>query len=267
MSNHSNHSGKQAQPLGSPPPSPRETLGETLGVEPQNPRASFPLPSSSRKDATAGTHDVPQNSPTQSNSPIVPKHQARFSSFFRNNYKNSPARSTRQNKPELCHSFEWEAQDIGKAKALQANNTPQEREIFAAPGRLRSSQRRKEVSPDTDTQHPVAQGTRGVKNPRRRSTEGSSMSRNRPRGAQNRDNGLAANEEIDMWNGITRDLKKAQERNDKQRVLGLQIKALNEKIAREGSSKLPHLPIIPTGILKLYCRLLYVCQSLRSNDP
>lgn len=63
------------------------------------------------------------------------------------------------------------------------------------------------------------------------------MSRNRQRGAQNRDNGLAANEEIDMWNGITRDLRKAQERNDKQRVLGLQIKTLNEKIAREGNSK------------------------------
>ena len=65
-----------------------------------------------------------------------------------------------------------------------------------------------------------------------------SMSRNRPRGAQNRDNGAAASEEVDMWNGNLRDLNKAKERNDKQKVLGQQISSLNEKIAKAGGSKL-----------------------------
>lgn len=64
------------------------------------------------------------------------------------------------------------------------------------------------------------------------------MSRNRPRGPPtSRDNGLAANEETDMWNKIIQDLRKAKEKNDKQRLLGEQIVALNEKIGREGSSK------------------------------
>jgi hypothetical protein len=52
-----------------------------------------------------------------------------------------------------------------------------------------------------------------------------------------RDNGLAANEETDMWNKIILDLRKAKEKNDKQRLLSEQIAALNEKIAREGNSK------------------------------
>ncbi|OJJ49942.1 hypothetical protein ASPZODRAFT_128525 [Penicilliopsis zonata CBS 506.65] len=60
------------------------------------------------------------------------------------------------------------------------------------------------------------------------------MSRNRPRGPPvPRDNGLAANEETDMWNKILQDLRKAKEKNDKQRALSEQIMALNEKIARE----------------------------------
>lgn len=64
------------------------------------------------------------------------------------------------------------------------------------------------------------------------------MSRNRPRGPPtNRDNGIAANEEIDMWNKIIQDIRKAKEKNDKQKALAEQISALNEKIAREGNSK------------------------------
>jgi SAGA-associated factor 29 len=64
------------------------------------------------------------------------------------------------------------------------------------------------------------------------------MSRNRPRGPPtSRDNGLAANEETDMWNKIIQDLRKAKEKNDKQKTLSSQITELNEKIAREGNSK------------------------------
>jgi SAGA-associated factor 29 len=64
------------------------------------------------------------------------------------------------------------------------------------------------------------------------------MSRNRPRGPPtSRDNGLAANEETDMWNKLIQDLRKAKEKNDKQKQLSEQITALNEKIGREGNSK------------------------------
>ncbi|KAF3392180.1 SAGA-associated factor 29 [Talaromyces pinophilus] len=62
------------------------------------------------------------------------------------------------------------------------------------------------------------------------------MSRNRPRGPPtNRDNGIAANEEIDMWNKIIQDIRKAKEKNDKQKAIAEQISALNEKIALEGN--------------------------------
>lgn len=69
-------------------------------------------------------------------------------------------------------------------------------------------------------------------------TQSFGMSRNRPRGPPtNRDNGIAANEEIDMWNKIIQDIRKAKEKNDKQKAIAEQISSLNEKIAREGNSK------------------------------
>lgn len=61
------------------------------------------------------------------------------------------------------------------------------------------------------------------------------MSRNRPRGAA-RDNGQAASEEVDMWNKIFSDLKKAKEKRDRQIVLEQLIGDLNQKIARNGNS-------------------------------
>nr|CAF32048.1 putative secreted protein [Aspergillus fumigatus] len=65
------------------------------------------------------------------------------------------------------------------------------------------------------------------------------MSRNRPRGPPvPRDNGLAANEETDMWNKILQDLRKAKEKNDKQKVVAEEIAALNEQIGRDGGSEL-----------------------------
>ncbi|KAH8698503.1 SGF29 tudor-like domain-containing protein [Talaromyces proteolyticus] len=62
------------------------------------------------------------------------------------------------------------------------------------------------------------------------------MSRNRPRGPPtNRDNGIAMNEETDMWNKIIQDVRRVKEKNDKQKSLAEQISALNEKIGREGN--------------------------------
>ncbi|KAL3479758.1 hypothetical protein BJX99DRAFT_221723 [Aspergillus californicus] len=59
------------------------------------------------------------------------------------------------------------------------------------------------------------------------------MSRNRPRGPPvPRDNGN--NEETDMWNRIVQDLRKAKEKNDKQKALAEQIATLNDKIGKEG---------------------------------
>ncbi|KAI2012723.1 hypothetical protein LOZ39_003843 [Ophidiomyces ophidiicola] len=60
------------------------------------------------------------------------------------------------------------------------------------------------------------------------------MSRNRPRGGA-RDNGQAANEEIEMWNRIRADLAKAKEKNDRQKVLSGLISYQNEQIAKNGS--------------------------------
>lgn len=53
-----------------------------------------------------------------------------------------------------------------------------------------------------------------------------------------RDNGLAANEETDMWNKILQDLRKAKEKNDKQKVVAEEIAALNEQIGRDCGSEL-----------------------------
>lgn len=82
---------------------------------------------------------------------------------------------------------------------------------------------------------PVASAGNGKKS-RRSAAE--AMSRNRPRGPPlPRDNGLAANEETDMWNKILQDLRKSKEKNDKQRSLAEQIAALNERMGKETGSK------------------------------
>ncbi|EGC49014.1 SAGA-associated factor 29 [Histoplasma capsulatum var. duboisii H88] len=65
------------------------------------------------------------------------------------------------------------------------------------------------------------------------------MSRNRPRGPPTRDNGAAANEEIEMWNRIRQDIFKAAEKNEKQKVPGLQLAALKEKITKANRKATP----------------------------
>lgn len=41
-----------------------------------------------------------------------------------------------------------------------------------------------------------------------------------------------------MWNKILQDLRKAKEKNDKQKVVAEEIAALNEQIGRDGGSEL-----------------------------
>ncbi|KAL2869298.1 SAGA-associated factor 29 family protein [Aspergillus lucknowensis] len=88
------------------------------------------------------------------------------------------------------------------------------------------------------------------------------MSRNRPRGPPvPRDNGLAANEETDMWNKILQDLRKAKEKNDKQKALAEQIGALNEKIGKEGGK-----PTLSehNQLDSLYRQMLKLCEEERA---
>ncbi|PGH17562.1 hypothetical protein AJ80_04740 [Polytolypa hystricis UAMH7299] len=76
------------------------------------------------------------------------------------------------------------------------------------------------------------QSHRAVENPQITGFGTDNMSRNRPRGAA-RDN-YVANEEVEMFNQLKQSLEKAKEKRDKQDVLGLQIQALDEKIAKAG---------------------------------
>lgn len=131
------------------------------------------------------------------------------------------ARGTRsaQNK-EIVSAFEWDALRIERARDpadLVAATSPGSSNNLVLPPSHRLVQRDVAVTALTPLRI---------------------MSRNRPRGPPvPRDNGLAANEETDMWNKILQDLRKAKEKNDKQKSLAEQISALNEKIGREGGSK------------------------------
>jgi len=58
------------------------------------------------------------------------------------------------------------------------------------------------------------------------------MSRNRPRP---RDNGLGNNEEMELWTRICQDIRKSKEKFDQQASLSVQIKALVDRITRDGS--------------------------------
>ncbi|RAH40965.1 SAGA-associated factor 29 family protein [Aspergillus brunneoviolaceus CBS 621.78] len=121
------------------------------------------------------------------------------------------ARGTRSSaRKDLVSAFPWEALDIDKLKSTTTTTTLIAQEL---------------ASPALNTTTPTADLSPSLR----------IMSRNRPRGPPvPRDNGLAANEETDMWNKILQDLRKAKEKNDKQKVLAEQIATLNEKIGREG---------------------------------
>ena len=118
------------------------------------------------------------------------------------NKRTGAARGTRSAGQEIVSAFEWEALKLEK---------------------------------DPRPPVPLLSAEKG-KGSRRPASD--AMSRNRPRGPPlPRDNGQAANEETDMWNKIMQDLRKAKEKNDKQKSLAEQIASLNETIGKEGSSK------------------------------
>ncbi|KAK1146501.1 hypothetical protein N8T08_002930 [Aspergillus melleus] len=110
---------------------------------------------------------------------------------------------------EIVSAFEWEALTLEKAKDLVA---------IPATNRKKAQPKQGRAFSPVEPPH-LSFG----------------MSRNRPRGPpMPRDNGLAANEETDMWNKILQDLRKAKEKNDKQKLIGDQIHVLNEKIGKDG---------------------------------
>lgn len=115
------------------------------------------------------------------------------------------ARGTRSGNQETVHAFEWEEVDLAKSRS-----SPIRPEVVIT---VRPSPGSKQANVLTHL------------TPK--------MSRNRPRAP--RDNGIAATEETELWTKIVGDMKLAQEKNDRQKVLGEQIKSLNEKVGKEGS--------------------------------
>lgn len=120
------------------------------------------------------------------------------------NQRQGAARGTRSGcNNEIVSAFEWEALTLGK-----------------------------------DSKSSGLASTAGIGKQATTQLTADTMSRNRPRGPpMPRDNGLAANEETDMWNTILQDLRKAKEKNDKQKSLAEQIATLNERMGKEAGSK------------------------------
>ncbi|PWY77518.1 SAGA complex component [Aspergillus heteromorphus CBS 117.55] len=153
------------------------------------------------------------------------------------------ARGTRSSaQKEFVSAFAWEALDIEKFKTSTAESPPESSQ----------SRKEKESTPSTAT----------ATSDQSPSSSSDKMSRNRPRGPPvPRDNGLAANEETDMWNKILQDLRKAKEKNDKQKALAEQISALNEKIGRDGGK--PSLSE-HNQLDSLYRQMLKLCEDERA---
>ncbi|KAL2364896.1 hypothetical protein RJZ56_002158 [Blastomyces dermatitidis] len=117
---------------------------------------------------------------------------------------------------QVLSGSEWEAVDIAKVRKAKEEQ---------AAAKKAEAQKRKEK--------------RGKALQLKSEREERSMSRNRPRGPPTRDNGAAANEEIEMWNRIRQDIHKAAEKNEKQRIPGFQLAALRDKIAKAGRKATP----------------------------
>ncbi|KAI2831286.1 hypothetical protein CBS147343_3855 [Aspergillus niger] len=173
---------------------------------------------------------VPVSPPSQSvgpnrlstpDNPFSAKPQSAFA-VRPHNLRQGAARGTRSSaRQAILSAFEWEALIIEKSR----DSAP-----VATSAKTRNSQPRATTTAaaataTAATAWDLSSPSKKIKN----------MSRNRPRGPPvPRDNGLAANEETDMWNKILQDLRKAKEKNDKQKALAEQIAALNEKIGKEG---------------------------------
>ncbi|OJJ73582.1 hypothetical protein ASPBRDRAFT_205803 [Aspergillus brasiliensis CBS 101740] len=173
------------------------------------PEAQVPAspPSQSAGPNRLSTPDNPLSATPQSASAVRP-----------HNLRQGAARGTRSSaRQDILSAFEWEALAIEKSR----DSAP-----VATSAEIKDSHSR------ATTTTAATATARAQRSPSKKSKK---MSRNRPRGPPvPRDNGLAANEETDMWNKILQDLRKAKEKNDKQKALADQISALNEKIGREG---------------------------------
>ncbi|EEH36235.2 hypothetical protein PAAG_00558 [Paracoccidioides lutzii Pb01] len=135
-----------------------------------------------------------------------------------------PALNTRRQAREsfefqLLAGSEWEAVDIASSR-----KAGEERALAKREEAQKAKQGRAQAA-----RHSLTNFERG----------GAIMSRNRPRGPSARDNGAAANEEIEMWNRIRQDIFKAAERNEKQKSPGFALAALREKIAKTGRKATP----------------------------
>ncbi|XRM41102.1 hypothetical protein ABZX51_004396 [Aspergillus tubingensis] len=175
------------------------------------PEAQVPVspPSQSVGPNRFSTPDNPFSAKPQSVSPVRP-----------HNLRQGAARGTRSSaRQDILSAFEWEALAIEKSRD-------------SAPVATSAKTRNSQLRATTTAAAAAAATARDQSSPSKKPKK---MSRNRPRGPPvPRDNGLAANEETDMWNKILQDLRKAKEKNDKQKTLADQIAALNEKIGKEG---------------------------------
>ncbi|RAK98596.1 SAGA-associated factor 29 family protein [Aspergillus ibericus CBS 121593] len=205
------------------------------------PEAPDQVPASPSQSAGPNRLSTPDHPFAANPSPQSPSTAGRPHSL-----RHGAARGTRSSTRKDLHSaFEWEALNIQKTRTSAA---------FATPAESSNCLPRKATV--------AAAATAAVVVAADPSLTPKEMSRNRPRGPPvPRDNGLAANEETDMWNKILQDLRKAKEKNEKQKALAEQIAALNEKIGREGGkpslSEHNHLD-------SLYRQMLKLCEDERA---
>lgn len=192
----------------------------TAGDDDKVNRKSIPaVPQSTSTGSQQGPNEQPKTPPTGKSTDNT--HQSPVGSVP-HHLREGAARGTRSaRRQEIVSAFKWEALEIEKSKVEVANTDT------STPTKTRNKSKGSTGSTTIKTCLLESKSTTTV-----------TMSRNRPRGPPVlRDNGLAATEETDMWNKILQDLRKAKEKNDKQKMLAEQIVALNEKIAREGNSK------------------------------
>ncbi|KAA8651784.1 SAGA-associated factor 29 family protein [Aspergillus tanneri] len=185
------------------------------------------------RDTAASSPSHHQQSPESRSLSASPEKSRRGfrASPFPHNLREGAARGTRSTgTKEIVSAFEWEALQLEQFKHLTTTSTVQQQQEKA----------------------PSALGL---------SPQSPGMSRNRPRGPPvPRDNGLAANEETDMWNKILQDLRKAKEKHDKQKTLSEQIGALNEKIGREGKPSVNE----HNQLDSLYRQMAKLCEEERA---
>ena len=213
MANHKHARGKRSRLPPNRGAAPTTAKGPSTDASSTNPAKDRPaVPKSSLSSSLHG----PVDNPTLPSAPgSVDTGQSPLASLP-HHFREGAARGTRSalNK-KIDSAFQWEALEIQKSKE-EADSPP------SGAGKDK-----------TVATH--------------------DMSRNRPRGPPvPRDNGLAANEETDMWNKIVQDLRKAKEKNDKQKELAEQIGAMNEKIARDGNSKYRLFASAPAPFLSFF---------------